>query len=138
MSLRMLGSALLLVSFAAYRFPAASSAVQPPQEPITVTKWEYKVLRIEANQCLVDEIVTRSMNTVGEEGWDLVNYERLEFSFPKDAQGTLLIRPAATGPGKDSTPQTADSFQGTINMRMSQSQPGACRFLFKRPWRAAK
>ena|SRR5215831_2915005 len=133
MSLRLLGSALLLVAFAAFRIPAVSSAGQPAQGPTIVTKWEYKVLRIEANQCLVDEIVTRSMNTVGEEGWDLVNYERLEFSFPRDAQGTLLIRPAATGPGKDSTPQTADSFQGTINMRMTPTQPGACRFLFKRP-----
>jgi len=134
----MLGSALLLVAFAAYRFPAASSAVQPAQDPTTGIKWEYKVLRIDANNCPIDEIVTRSLNTIGEEGWDLVSYEHLEFSFPKDAQGTLLIRPAATGPGKDSTPPTADSFQGTINMRMNQSQPGACRFLFKRPWRVAK
>jgi hypothetical protein len=128
----MLGSALLLVAVAAYRFPAASSAVQPAQNPTTWSKWEYKLLRIDANSCLADELVTRSMNTVGEDGWDLVSYERLEFSFPKDAQGTILIRPAATGPGKDSTPQTADSFQGTINMRMTPSQPGACRFLFKR------
>lgn len=134
MSLRMVGSALLLVAFAAYRFPTASSAGQPAENP-TGTKWEYKVLRIEANSCLADELVTRSLNTVGEKGWDLVSYERLEFSFPKDAQGTMLIRPAATGPGKDSTPQTADSFQGTINIKMNQSQPGACRFLFKRAWR---
>jgi hypothetical protein len=133
MSLRLLGSALLLVAFAAFRFPAASSAGQPALDPTTWSKWEYKVLRMEPNQCVADEFVTRSLNTAGEDGWDLVNYERLEFAFPKDAQGTLLIRPAATGPGKDSTPQTADSFQGNINMRMTPSQPGACRFLFKRP-----
>ena len=62
----------------------------------------------------------------------MVSYERLSNLFPKDAEGTLLIRPAATGLGKEHTPQTADSFQGTMTLKMAQAQPGACRFLFKR------
>jgi hypothetical protein len=136
MSLRMLGSALLLVALAAFKFPAASPAGQAGENPTTGSKWEYKILRMDANHCYIDEEVARSLNIVGQDGWDLVNYERLELSFPRDAQGTLLIRPAATGVGRDSTPQTADSFQGTIKMNMAQSQPGACRFLFKRLWRA--
>jgi hypothetical protein len=134
----MLGSALLLVAFAAFKFPAASPAGRADENPTTGSKWEYKILRMDANHCYSDEEVARSLNFVGEQGWDLVSYEHLELSFPQGAQGTILIKPAATGVGRDSTPQTADSFQGTINMKMTQSQPGGCRFLFKRLWRSAR
>jgi hypothetical protein len=68
----------------------------------------------------------------GQQGWELVNYERLSLSFPRDAEGTLLIKPAATGPGKLNNPQTVDSFQGTMTMKMAQGQPPECRLLFKR------
>jgi len=77
-------------------------------------------------------LVANSLNAAGDEGWELVSYERLSNMFPKDAEGTLLIRPAASGPGREHSPQTADSFQGTMAMKMAPMQPGACRFLFKR------
>ena len=48
-------------------------------------------------------MVANSLNATGEQGWELVSYERLSNLFPKDAEGTLLIRPAATGPGREHT-----------------------------------
>lgn len=132
MSLRLLVGSLILGSLALIRgfmpAPAAQTAEKPPIGP----KWEYKTLRLEASQCAIENQVTTSLNSAGDEGWELVSYERLSVTFPKDAEGTLLIRPAATGLGKEHTPQTADSFQGTMTLKMAQAQPGACRFLFKR------
>ena len=106
---------------------------QAPEKPTLGPKWEYKALKLDASQCSVEALVANSLNVTGEEGWELVSYERLSNLFPKDAEGTLLIRPAAVGPGREHTPQTADSFQGTMTMKMAPMQPGACRFLFKRP-----
>lgn len=107
-------------------------AAQSPEKTAIHPKWEYKALKLEAKQCQFEEQVTSALNSAGQEGWELMNYERLSAAFPRDAEGTLLIRPAATGPGREHTPQTADSFQGSITMKMPEVQPGACRLLFKR------
>ncbi len=131
MSFRLLAGLLLLGSFAVIRAFIPVPTAQVTQKQPIYPKWEYKALKLEANQCLYENQVAAALNYAGEEGWELVSYERLGGLF-QDANGTLLIRPAATGPGRDHTPQTADSFQGTITMKMGQIQPGACRILLKR------
>lgn len=133
MSLRLLAGSLLLGSFALIRGLMPFQSSQATEKPTLGPKWEYKALKLDAGQCSVEAMVASSLNATGEEGWELVSYERLSNLFPKDAEGTLLIRPAASGPGREHTPQTADSFQGTMTMKMAPMQPGACRFLFKRP-----
>lgn len=133
MSLRLLAGSLLLGSFALIRGLMPFQSSQATGKATLGPKWEYKALKLDAGQCSVEAMVANSLNATGEEGWELVSYERLSNLFPKDAEGTLLIRPAANGPGREHTPQTADSFQGTMTMKMAPMQPGACRFLFKRP-----
>ena len=132
MSLRLLVGSLFLGSFALMRCFVPAQFVQTAEKQTISPRWEYKALKLEANQCSYENQIATSLNAAGEEGWELVSYERLSITFPKDAEGTLLIRPAATGLGKEHTPQTADSFQGTMTLKMAQAQPGACRFLFKR------
>lgn len=131
MSLRLLLGSLVLGSVSLMRgfmpTPAAQAAEKPPVRP----RWEYKALRLEASQCVNENQVATALNSAGQDGWELVGYERLA-GFPNDASGTLLIRPAATGQGRDHSPQTADSFQGTMTMKMLPAQPGACRLLLKR------
>jgi hypothetical protein len=133
MSLRWLAGSLLLGSFALIRGLVPFQSSQVAEKPTLGPKWEYKALKLDASQCSVESLVANSLNAAGDEGWELVSYERLSNLFPKDAEGTFLIRPAANGPGREHTPQTADSFQGTLTMKMAPTQPGACRFLFKRP-----
>lgn len=133
MSLRLLAGSLLLGSFALIRGLMPFQSSQATEKPYLGPKWEYKALKLDASQCSVEPLVANSLNAAGEEGWELVSYERLSNLFPKDAEGTLLIRPTANGPGREHSPQTADSFQGTMTMKMAPMQPGACRFLFKRP-----
>ncbi len=135
MSLRLLAGSLLLGSFALIRGLMPFQSSQATERPTLGPKWEYKALKLDPRECSVEALVGNSLNAAGEEGWELVSYERLSNLFPKDAEGTLLIRPAASGPGREHTPQTADSFQGTMTMKMAPMQPGACRFLFKRPAR---
>ena len=136
MSLRLLVGSLVLSSFALIRglmpAPAAQVAEKPPVRP----KWEYKALRLEASQCMYENQIATALNAAGQDAWELVGYERLA-GFPNEANGTLLIRPAATGQGRDHTPQTADSFQGTMTIKMVPAQPGACRLLPKRQALAA-
>ena len=132
MSLRLLSFSLVLVALAVFTRPLVSQNPQGPQNAAPLPKWEYKVVKIDASLCSAEQELTTSLNVIGQEGWELVSYERYAALFPRDADGTLLIRPAATGHGAETTPQTADSFQGTITMRMAQTQPGSCRFLFKR------
>jgi hypothetical protein len=132
MSLRLLAASLLLGSFALMKGFMPFHAVQAPQGQAIGPRWEYKAINLDAIQCPNESLVTHSLNAAGNDSWELVSYERLSNLFPKDAEGTLLIRPAATGPGKEHTPQTADSFQGTMTIKMAPMQPGACRFLFKR------
>ncbi len=129
---RMLAGSLLLSAFTLIGSLIPFQAAQTPEKPSTTPKWEYKAVKLEAKQCLYEDQVTTALNTAGTEGWELVSYERLPVAFASDAQGALLIRPAATGPGRDNTPPTADSFQGTITMKMPQIQPGPCRLLLKR------
>ena len=132
MLLRLLVGSLFLGPFAVMRYFIPVQVVQPAEKQTISPRWEYKALKLETNQCSYENQIATSLNAAGEEGWELISYERLSILFPKDAEGTLLIRPAATGLGKEHTPQTADSFQGTMTLKMGQAQPGACRFLFKR------
>jgi hypothetical protein len=138
MSLRLLLASLFLGSFALIKGFGPFPAAQALEKQLIGPKWEYKALKLDATQCSVEGLVAHSLNDAGDEGWELVSYERLANLFPKDAEGTLLIRPAATGTGLEHTPQTADSFKGTMTMRMAAMQPGACRFLFKRPAPASR
>ena len=131
MSLRLLSFSLVLVALAVFTHPLVSQNSQGTQNAAYPPKWEYKVVRIDSGLCSAESELTTPLNVIGQEGWELVSYERYPALFPRDADGTLLIRPAATGHGAETTPQTADSFQGTITMRMAQTQPGSCRFLFK-------
>lgn len=102
MSLRLLAGLLVLGSFALIRgsmpTPTAQAAEKLPVHP----RWEYKALRLEANQCVYENQIATALNAAGQDGWELVGYERLP-GFPSDANGTLLIRPAATGAGRDHT-----------------------------------
>ena len=131
MSLRLLVGSLVLGSIALIRGFMPVTAAQATEKPPVRPKWEYKALRLEASQCAYENQIATALNTAGQDGWELVGYERLT-GFPTDASGTLLIRPAATGQGRDHIPQTADSFQGTMTMKMVSAQQGACRLLLKR------
>jgi hypothetical protein len=130
MSLRLFAASLLLVVVAVFAFSMIAPSQQPAASPATGVRWEYKVIRTEGNLCASEP----ALNNVGAQGWELVAYDRLSASFPKDAEGSLLIVPAAIGPNKDINPPTADSFQGKITMKMSDVQPGACLMVFKRQW----
>lgn len=132
MPLRMLGCALLLMIFAAFRPSLNSQAEQDQNEPATEPRWEYRVVRVDQMRCANERELGAVLNTNGQRGWEVVSYERLASAFPKDAEGTLLIKPAATGAGKLNNPQTVDSFQGTLQMKMGPAQQSDCRLLFKR------
>lgn len=137
MALRLLGCLLLLVLVGAFSFPTIAPTQEsnlPPHE----LKWEYKVLSLDSHACSLDGGVVSALNALGHEGWELVSYERATLAFPKEADGRLTIAPAATGPSRDVNPPTADSFQGTISMRMGQTAPGECRMLLKREWQPAQ
>jgi hypothetical protein len=136
MSLRLLVGSLVLSVFALIRGFMPAPAEQAIDKPLVRPKWEYKTLRIEARQCAYENEIATALNTAGQEGWELVGYERM-VAFPNEANGTLLIRPAATGSGRDHTPQTADSFQGTMTMKVVPAQPGVCRLVLKRQALAA-
>src|ERR1700756_21896 len=139
MSLRLLAGSLLLGLFALITRLMPLPSAQTVEKPTTQTaekppvrKWEYMALKLDANQCAFENQVTTSLNSAGDQGWELVGYERLSAAFPQSAEGTLLMQPAATGVGRQNNPPTADSFQGAISLKMAQIQPGACRFVFKR------
>jgi hypothetical protein len=136
MSLRLLVGSLVLGAFALIRGFMPTPVEQTIDKPPVRLKWEYKALKLEASQCAYENQITTALNTVGEDGWELVGYERI-VAFPNEANGTLLIRPAATGSGRDHTPQTADSFQGTMTMKVVPVQPGVCRLVLKRQALAA-
>jgi hypothetical protein len=132
MPLRTLGCALLLMAFAAFRPSGTPQTEQGQEERATEPRWEYKVVKVEPRTCSSEQMLAIALNAAGQKGWELVSYERVSPTFPNDAEGTLLIRPAATGPGKLNNPQTADSFQGTMMLRMGMVQLSECRALFKR------
>jgi hypothetical protein len=133
MSSRVLGYSLLMVVIAACILPMIAPSQQPARTAITTLnefRWEYKVLRTDGNVCASEA----AFNSLGQQGWELVAQNHLVAPVPKEAEGTLLIVPAATGPNKDVSPPTADSFQGKITMQMGELQPGTCMAVFKRPW----
>lgn len=132
MSLRMLGSLFLLITVAAVIVPMNHATGQAAEDTTIWPKWEYKVITIDGYRCASEEALASSLHASGQQGWELVNYEQAPIPFPKEAEGTLVIRPAATGAGRDVTPQLADSFQGEIGLKIEQPQPPACRLLFKR------
>jgi hypothetical protein len=127
MSLRFIAAALLLLAFAAWKSPGTYGG-QNSANPPAAQKWEYKVLKLDSIQCSNES----AFNKAGQDGWELVNYSAIAVSFPQDAKGALLIRPSATGPGAANNPPTADSFSGTITIRMSQAHVDACQAVFKR------
>jgi hypothetical protein len=125
---------LLVVFTASMTAPqqASNNAVRGPQ-------WEYKMVRFDGPSCLNETQITNSLNLLGQYGWELVThtYQPPVQSFPKDAEGTLVIAPAATRPHPEvvpPVPPTADSFQGRIAMKMEPAPPlpAACSMLFKR------
>ena len=134
MSLRILGCLLLLTLFTAFKTPITSAGRQETETQSSESMWEYNVVRFDPSRCTNEEVFTATLNAMGLKGWEVVSYERLTPMFP-NAEGNILMRPAATGAGRDVTPQLADSFQGTITMRMAQSPADRtyCRVLFKRP-----
>ena len=123
-------SLAVLIALAVFTHPLIS------QNPQLLPKWEYKVSRFDSGLCSSEGELAVNLNVLGQDGWELVSYERFPVPFPRDAEGTLLIKPAATGPGAQTQPQTADSFTGNITMRMAQTSAGGCRFLFKRQTRS--
>ena len=135
MSPRLLVCVLLLIVLAAFKFPTSVPSQQPPENPNARMRWEYKVFNMDANSCASEGYVTGALNSLGQEGWELVGYQRVPTPFPLEAEGALLIKPAATGQGAAVQPITADSFEGTINMKMAPVQPGGCQMVLKRQWR---
>lgn len=141
MSLRVPLYLSLLILLVLFTASMTSTTEQSAGNPASWPRWEYKMLRLEGSSCLSEGDVTRSLNALGQEGWELVTYERPIPPIPKEAEGTLLIFPAATGPNRDVVPQTADSFQGTISMKMGQAtqQPApGCSMLLKRQQHPAR
>src|SRR5437588_469003 len=118
MALRLIGCSLLLISLAAFKVQTARPTQTEAKNEIP--RWEYRVTRLDASQCATN--LNPALDGAGQDGWDLVSYGRLETHppvvFPTEAQGTLLIRPGANGPGRDTSPPTADSFDGNIQMKM--------------------
>ncbi len=136
MPLRIFEYALLLIVFTTFGPSIASQTDQ--SEPATEPPWEYKVVNFSSPQC-VSEGLAAELNKSGEKGWELVNFALVPEPFPSNADGTLLIKPAATGPGKLNNPQTADSFEGTMSLTMDAAKtrdavrkPHGCMALFKR------
>jgi|SRR5947209_121619 len=126
MSFRVFAAVLLLLGLRGLKSPATSG--QNPPNASTGPKWEYRIIRLDAPQCSNES----ALNRAGQEGWELVSYNTTAISFPQDAQGSLLLKPAATGPGAQNNPPTADSFTGTMNVKMSPARAEACQAVFKR------
>jgi Domain of unknown function (DUF4177) len=138
MSICLLSCLLWLLMFTGARLPMSPAVAQQREDSAVGPKWEYKVVRFEAGPCSSENELALSMNSAGQQGWELVSYERMS-SFPRDADGTLLMWLAATDADKTAIPSNlptpppvADSYAGTISMKMSQPPPGGCRMIFKR------
>lgn len=135
MSLRVLGCLVLILIVIALRpplTPAAGQSAQTPTQSASEPVWEYRVVNLESFRCNNEEAMTQTLNANGRQGWELVGYQTGPLEFPGSVGGTILMRPAATGAGKDVQPQLADSFQGNINLKMEQPRTSACRLVFKR------
>lgn len=127
-----IGALLLLVLVAVLGVSLIGMTQQSPQGSTKRTKWEYKVVALERFECTSDAGISNSLLTLGQQGWELVSYAGPTPPLPQDAEGTLSISPAATGTSRDVNPPTADSFQGRISMKMSQTSPGNCLIILKR------
>jgi len=131
MALRVLGCLLLVIAVVALRAPLAPAAGQGAQaaaEPV----WEYRVVNLDGRACASEEAMTATLNANGRQGWELVGFQAGPMQVPDSIGGTILMRPAATGAGKDVSPPLADSFQGNINLSLQQGRTGSCRLVFKR------
>jgi len=133
MSLRLPGYLFVLALLVVLTVSMSAPSQQPPTE--YWPKWEYKVIRLESSTCTSENEVTRQSNVLGQQGWEMVGFDHPTSPFPKDAEGTLLIAPAATGSSRGVNPPTADSFEGTIELKMAQGQPTGCSMIFKRQLR---
>jgi hypothetical protein len=132
MALRVLGFFALVILVLGVRAPLAPAASQSPQA-VQDSFWEYRVVTLDARACNSEEAMTATLNANGRQGWELVGYQTGPTQLPNTVDGSILMRPAATGAGRDVSPQLADSFQGNISLKMVQpSQLGACRMVFKR------
>lgn len=109
---------------------------QGSDNAVAGARWEYKMVRFEGSTCLNENQVTNTLNILGQSGWELVSqaYQPPVPSFPREAEGTLLIVPASTQPAPEGVPPTADSFQGkiTIKVEPAPQQPVPCTMLLKR------
>jgi hypothetical protein len=132
MSLRMVICSLLVIALVAFSFRVTAQQEPAAPGPNAAPRWEYRVLKGGVNQCSSEGWLAGALNTLGQEGWELVGIQQSPSSFPTDAQGQLLIAPAAVGPNSTTQPPTADSFAGTIAMKMNQVQPGGCLYVLKR------
>ena len=135
MSLRVLGCLVLIVTVIALRpplTPAAGQSAQTASQTALEPVWEYRVVTLDSFRCNNEEAMTQTLNSNGRQGWELVGYQAGPVEFPSSVDGTILMRPAATGAGKDVQPQLADSFQGNIKLAMQRPQVSACRLVFKR------
>ena len=95
-------SLAVLIALAVFTHPLIS------QNPQLLPKWEYKVSRFDSGLCSSEGELAVNLNVLGQDGWELVSYERFPVPFPRDAEGTLLIKPAATGPGAAIMAQPSD------------------------------
>jgi len=134
MYLRLLGCAFLLIVLTAFQFPGAGPSQKPSENPSNRIRWEYRAVNVDYNRCSTDRDLTAGLNLLGQDGWELASFERIPPPFPTEAEGSLLIKPAATAAGAVNNPQTADSFTGSINMKMEQAPPGGCQIIMKRIW----
>jgi len=129
MRLRWFAAAGLLIGLAAWMMPATARAFFGQNVSYQGPRWEYRTMRLEGPQCSSDG----GLNRAGQEGWELVSFSPVSVVFaPPDAQGSLLIKPAATGVGAQNNPPTADSFSGTMTIRMPQAHAESCLAVFKR------
>ena len=133
MSLRLPGYLLMLALLVVLAVSMSAPSQQSSAE--YWPKWEYKVLRLESYTCVSENEVTRQSNILGQQGWEMVGFDHPTPPFPRDAEGTLLIAPAATGSSRGVNPPTADSFEGKLDLKMAQTQPTGCSMIFKRQLR---
>lgn len=134
MSSRLFGYSLLLVvgAFALPRMAPTQQSNNNPA-PTPLVKWEYKVVSL--GSCASEGSVLAPLNSLGQQGWELVSYVHQPAPFPREADGSMIIAPAATGPSRDVSPPippTADSFAGTISMKMQPVAAPGCQMVFKR------
>lgn len=134
--MRILTLLLTVAAVAFWNVPRKQTANQANQQDAVEPKWEYRVLTLDSRQCAADEAVSASLNSYGSQGWELASVSQQAAPFPSQAKGEILLRPAATGAGKDARPQLADSFKGTIDFKLAD--PGTCRLIFVRQVPIAK